>query len=156
MMNVRWMIIASASVLAATACTTGKAKPVAGASPSRTRSFASGAVSITPAAHLRDGERVQVTLAGFPHDSKVWLSECAAASDATAVGCGDQLAAQPFVLTGADGAGKGDFIIRALASTGRQQTATVRCHKNCVLVATAGAIPNPVFGIAPLNFSSHA
>lgn len=38
-----------------------------------------------------------VTVSGFP-PGKAHLSECAAASEANSLGCGVQMAAQPFVM----------------------------------------------------------
>jgi hypothetical protein len=110
-------------------------------------------VRVTPARGLQWGQRVGVAVSNFPVGAKVWLSECAGGSDVNPIGCGGQLARQPFLLTNADGAGQGGFTLRSLAATGPLRPANVPCRYTCVLVATAGAVSKPVVAVAPLRFA---
>jgi hypothetical protein len=105
---------------------------------------------------LHSGERVDVAGAKFPAGAKVWLSECADRSDANPIGCGNQLAGQPFLVADARGAGKATFILRSLAATGPLRRPSVPCRYTCVLVATTGGISRPVVAVAPLRFEAPA
>ena len=73
-------------------------------------------VTVIPATGLRNRQRVTVRVTGFAVGGKVWLSECATSLDANPGGCGQQLAAQPFLVTGNDRAGSGTFQVSGRAS----------------------------------------
>jgi len=109
------------------------------------------AVSVAPASGLRDGQAVQVSVSGFGIGGKVFLSECATASDASLLGCGAQLAAQPFVVTGEDRSGSTTFTVRAsAAAVPLDPTHPVPCTTGCVLVAVGGG---GAYVTAALSFS---
>jgi SnoaL-like domain/Neocarzinostatin family len=97
-------------------------------------------LAISPSAGLRDGQMVQVRVAGFGIGGKVWLSECSSADAATDLGCGVDLAAQPFIVTGDDRAGSASFVVRADAP-GRAPSGDppTPCVDQCVVVATMGS-----------------
>lgn len=93
---------------------------------------------VSPTANLRNGEIVQVSVSGFP-PGKVFLSECASDADVNALGCGAQLAAQPFVEID-NGAGTESFNVSDKApSAPLSPDPTALCTNQCVLVATSGA-----------------
>jgi hypothetical protein len=70
----------------------------------------------------------------------VWLSQCANRSDANPLGCGEQLALQPFLVADTHGAVTGTVRLHALAATGPLRQLSVPCRYTCVLVATVGGI----------------
>ncbi len=95
-------------------------------------------VTVTPSDGLRTGQRVTVRVNGFA-SGKVYLSECATSAAANPAGCGPQLAAQPFLVTGDNGAGSGTFTVSDRASARPYSSAaTRRCVDRCVIVATLG------------------
>ncbi|MDQ6794664.1 MAG: neocarzinostatin apoprotein domain-containing protein [Chloroflexota bacterium] len=73
-------------------------------------------VIVSPSVHLKDGQVVEVRVTGFGVGGKVWLSECASAAAATDLGCGVDLAAQPFLVTDDNRAEAGSLVVRARAS----------------------------------------
>jgi hypothetical protein len=93
-------------------------------------------VAIAAVGTLTDGQTVRVAVSGFW--GKVWLSECATASDASSGGCGSQLAAQPFLITDDSGNGSATFVVRAAAASTQLGSQLQRCVDRCVLVATLG------------------
>jgi hypothetical protein len=99
------------------------------------------AVSVSPAIGLRDSETVSVSLRGFSRGVKVWVSECARRREVGADGCGEELAAQPFVVTDSRGRASLRFVIRERAATtaaGRPGSPVYVHCTACVLVATEG------------------
>ena len=109
-------------------------------------------VAVSPSQQLHDGQSVQVTLSGFGSDHRVRLSECASKDSVTAVGCGEQLARQPFVDLDATGAGSTTFVVHENAPVKPlDTTATLECADQCVLVATTD-LPGSMPAIAPLAF----
>jgi hypothetical protein len=111
------------------------------------------AVAITSSTGLRDGQVIEVHVSGFGVGGKVYLSECGTASDANAAGCGQQLAAQPFLVTNAKGNGSGTFRVTTVAGTRPyDKQGTVPCTNSCVLVATGGV--GVAFASTPLTFSA--
>lgn len=112
-------------------------------------------VAVTPSGDLQDYQLVDVEVTGFAVGGKVWLSECASAAVATSLGCGSQLAAQAFLVTGDDRAGSASFEVRATAATAPLTSAPVRaCVTDCVIVATLGdGFP---FVTAPIAFGGPA
>lgn len=71
--------------------------------------------------------------------AKVWLSECASASDVSGEGCGAQLAAQTLLATGDDRSGSTTFVVHRTAATEAVQSEpTATCTNDCVIVATQG------------------
>ena len=99
----------------------------------------SPAVSVRPSTGLVDGQQVTVTVRGFGQGGKFFLSECASSADVSSLGCGTQLAAQPFGVTDDTGSGSSPFTVHASARSGPSpQDALVACRNACVLVATVG------------------
>src|SRR6266567_1244378 len=95
-------------------------------------------ITVTPSRRLSDGQRVRVTVRGFPPDAKVFLSECAPAGRARPIGCGRRLAAQPFLLADAQGAATGRFVVHFVLPSGPLGAPAAKCWQGCVLVATIG------------------
>jgi hypothetical protein len=96
-------------------------------------------VTVSPADHLVDGQSVTIRLSGFGIDTKVWVSECAAAATVQSQGCGAELAAQTSVVTGMDGTGIGTFTVTGKAQAGPINSAPIEvCADRCVVVATLG------------------
>lgn len=98
-------------------------------------------VSVTPSRGLRDREQVTVRVRGFPRGEKVFLSECAQRSEANGIGCGTELAAQPFGFTNAAGRTTVRFTVRSHAAIGPITPAGAPQRQacgDCVLVATDG------------------
>ncbi len=109
-------------------------------------------VVVTPSTNLVDGEKVKVTITGFGIGGKFFLSECASAADANSAGCGEQLAAQPFVITDNSGDGSEAFSVSAVAETKPYNTtSTQTCTDQCVLLVTAGI--GYGYAFAPLSFA---
>lgn len=111
-------------------------------------------VTVTPATNLHDGETVTVQLTGFGVGGKVFLSECATAAAASDLGCGAELAAQPFVVTDDTRAGSTSLVVKSRAASGALASPVVACADQCVIVATVGggygfAFAPIVFGAAP-------
>ena len=111
------------------------------------------AVTITPSTELRDGQVVMVRVTGFGIGGKAWLSECASAAAATDLGCGAELAAQPFLVTDENGAGSATFVVRGSAQ-GKPLAAgpAVPCADRCVVVVTIGGGFD--FVVAPISFAA--
>lgn len=132
----------------------GAASPAAQGSATAPAVATRAQITVTPSIELTAGETVRVAVSGFPAESKVFLSECAAATDVSAAGCGPQLAAQPFLLTDGDGAATGTFVVQPVAASQPNAGLSVKCRNECVLVATSG-IPaggGPHIATAPLAF----
>lgn len=110
------------------------------------------AITVEPAAALVSGRTVIVWVRGFPHGAKVWLSECASAAKVNPLGCGQQLAAQPFLATNRAGAASGKFTVSAYASARPYFGPLVKCAPTCVLVATSGGVAHPVLAYATISF----
>jgi len=106
-------------------------------------------VLAVPSQGLGDGQTVTVRVTGFGPGSKVRLSECGSQDDANINGCGDQVATQPFLVTGDDETGATRITLTATAYTKPYNTSSrVRCTSTCVLVASNGG----GFATTPLNF----
>jgi len=111
-------------------------------------------ISVIPANNLRDGQPVLVQVRGALPGERVRVSECASATDANINGCGDQLAAQPFVDTDTYGAGSITFYIKARAATKPYNTTAFQpCTDQCVIMATGGFEGPSTLVYAPLRFS---
>ena len=110
-------------------------------------------VTVSPNSGLTDGSTLRVTVSGFGVAEKVFLSECDSAVDANDLGCGPQLAAQPFVVTGKGRSGSANFVVsERAASMPYTQTLNTSCAEFCVLVATQG--DGFAWAVAPLAFGS--
>ncbi len=107
-------------------------------------------VEVTPHAALVDGQTVRVSVRGFEPGGKVWLSECATAADVNADSCGEQLAAQPFLIANDRGDANGTFVVTATASPRPYSVARLQPCTACVLVAVEGVFA----GHAPLPVAS--
>jgi hypothetical protein len=94
---------------------------------------------------------VSVSVKGFPRDAKYYLSECLSPTEVNAVGCGNQLAAQPFGMTDDTGAGSRTFTVQSSASTVPYVRTTQPCTGACVIVATS--VLNRAFAFAPITFA---
>jgi hypothetical protein len=121
-------------------------------------------ITATPAAiGLIGGERVQVTVTGFPAEAKVWLSECATAADVNPFGCGNQLAGMPFLMTDDTGSATGSFTVTADIPTAAEGGTTEACT-SCVLAAVMGDTPDipptptasTALAFAPTSGSPHS
>ena len=84
---------------------------------------------------------------------KFFLSECESPLQVNPLGCGNQLAAQPFGLTDSngDGSGSASFTVQSSAATGPLSSVLVPCAGTCVIVATTGA--NGVYAFVPIAFA---
>jgi Neocarzinostatin family len=110
-------------------------------------------VTVTPSGGLRAGQRVTVRVTGFA-EGKVFLSECAASTDVNPAGCGPQLAAQPFLVTGNNRAASGTYTVSSRASPRAYSSAqTLRCADRCVIVATSGLGLARDYAYAPIAFA---
>ena len=110
-------------------------------------------VTVAPASGLRNHQRVMVRVTGFA-EGKVFLSECAASADVNAAGCGQQLAAQPFLVTGGNRAASGTFMVSDHASARPYDLAATRkCTDRCVIVATLGLGLGADYAYAPISFA---
>ena len=109
-------------------------------------------IVVLPSHGLTDGLIVVVRVTGFGVGGKVFLSECASAADATDLGCGAQLAGQPFLGTDATRAGEGTFTVQSHAASGPLAAPTIACTDQCVIVATLGN--GFAYALAPITFSS--
>lgn len=156
--------VAAATATIMTACGSASSQPSGGTTPTMSvppvsESSAVPAlqthnpkVVVSPSANLVDGEKVQVTVTGFGAEGKLFLSECASAGDANSAGCGEQLAAQPFIITDDLGRGTEIFSVSAVAGTKPYNTtSTQTCTDQCVLLVTAGI--GYGYAYAPLSFA---
>ena len=113
-------------------------------------------VTVSPSANLHDGQQVRVSVQGFRPDVpgiKFFLSECESPLQVNPLGCGRQLAAQPFGLTDSDGDGSGSvsFTVQSSAAPKALSSVVVPCAGTCVIVATTGTIGQ--YGFAPIAFA---
>jgi len=110
-------------------------------------------VTVTPRTELKGGQRVNVSVSGFGENGKVFLSECDHAEDASVLGCGPQLAAQPFSVTGSDRSGSASFVVSGSAASKPDDTTSVEpCMALCVIVATQG---DGAWAVTPIAFGSN-
>jgi len=144
-----FMVIVAVAALcsACSGTTTSQAQP-------STSAVTHPIVTVSPATGLRNGQTVQVTVSGFP-PGKAHLSECASASEVNPLGCGVQLAAQPFVVV-ENGGGTQPFTVTDQAPTAPLVPGAAPCATGCVLVATAGESSSGPggFATAPISFAS--
>lgn len=110
-------------------------------------------ITVTPSAGLKDGQGVHVSVSGFGGNEEVFLSESDHAEDANVLGCGLQLAAQPFIITGATRSGSTTFVVSgSAASKPYDPTSIEPCTALCVIAATQG---DGAWAVAPVAFGSH-
>jgi hypothetical protein len=112
-------------------------------------------VTVSPSMRLHDGQRVTVSVEGFKPGVpgiKFFLSECQSPLQVNPLGCGTQLAAQPFGLTDSNGDGSGSvsFIVQSSAATKALSSVLAPCAGTCVIVGTTGA--NGEYDYAPIAF----
>jgi hypothetical protein len=111
------------------------------------------ALVVSPSGHLRAGQAVKVHVTGFGVGGKVFLSECASAAAASDLGCGAQLAAQPFLVTDDSRIGRATFVVSSSASANPLGTGALKpCANRCVIVATLGG--GYPFVVAPISFDA--
>ena len=72
-------------------------------------------VIVTPSNNLSNGQQVEVRVTGFGLGGKVWLSECATATEANDQGCGHGLPAQTLQVTNNTGSGSMAFRVQSSA-----------------------------------------
>ena len=117
-----------------------------------------GGVTVTPWVGLHDGQQVEVTVRGFPPGWKVHLSECLTPLEANKLGCGSQLAAQPFGLSDQAGNVSIPFVVHSMAGTSPNKLTLEPCSGECVIVATSGVpvgtAAKGTYFMAPIMFSS--
>ncbi|MGO8871228.1 MAG: neocarzinostatin apoprotein domain-containing protein [Acidimicrobiales bacterium] len=108
---------------------------------------------VTPSTDLHDGETVHVAVSNWP-PGKAWISECASAADVNRIGCGVQLAQQPFAVI-EHGSGSTTFTVRSHAATGPLTSQTEACTARCVVVAAGDAAATGQLGpaTAPISFA---
>lgn len=99
-----------------------------------------------------------VKVQGFKPDVpeiKFFLSECQSPLQVNRLGCGKQLAAQPFGLTDSHGNGSGrvSFTVQSQAATRPLSSVLVPCSGTCVIVATTGVGAGGSYGFAPIDFT---
>jgi len=141
-----------------------------GSTPPRSAAPASSATSSAPAASLRlsvspstgliGGQRLQVSLTGFPPGATVMVYECAGIPPAgSQPGCG--AAASLTFYTATTGDASGVFVAQPAAGTEPNGTPT-QCRQQCVLIGLViklggGVAPNPASRVtAALSFASTA
>jgi Neocarzinostatin family len=108
-------------------------------------------VTAVPSTSLHDGQQVTVSVKGFVPTTKFYLSECETPTQANHLGCGVQLAAQPFGLTDENGQGSASFTVQSSAATEPLSADSVPCSGECVIVATSGS--GGSFGFTPITFA---
>ena len=107
---------------------------------------------MTPSTGLVDGQPVEVHVTGFGIGGIVRLSECASAVDANDLGCGEQLAAQPLLVTDDSGSGTASFTVNTSGYTKPYDlNDTAPCTDRCVVVATQGGGYD--YADAPISFA---
>jgi hypothetical protein len=154
-----WVAVISV-VFLATACGGGSSEP-AGIRPTtstttKTVILTAEKVTVSPWMELQDGQQVTIRVQGFRPGVpgiKFFLSECQSPLQANPLGCGNQLAAQPFGLTDSNGDGSGSvsFTVQSSAATRPLSSVLVPCAGTCVIVATTGANGN--YNFAPIAFA---
>ena len=116
-----------------------------------------GGVTVSPSNGLHDGQQVEVQVKGFPPGWKVFVSECSTPLEANPLGCGGQLATQPFDFISQNGDGSIPFIVHASAGMTPDSQMLSPCSGECVVVATIGTpVGTRVHGIyfaAPISFA---
>lgn len=118
--------------------------------PTATAQLRAAGVTASPSTNLRDRQNVTVTVRGLPPGWKFYVSECATPYAASAMGCGAQLAAQPFGVTNQSGDGSIVFTVQTNAATGPLNSSSTPCSGECVIVATVGVHGSPL--LAPISF----
>lgn len=138
--------------LMAAACGPNSGPSSARSTSTSIAAFTHPSVTVTPSSALTAGQQVQVHVSGFEITGKVYFSECSSAAAANKYGCGEQLAAQPFISTNESRSGSGTFTLEPTASGKPYNTAdAIPCTTNCVLLATEGL--GRGFAVAPLGFA---
>ena len=106
-------------------------------------------VRVVPDSSVAGGQSVAVTVTGFGLGDRVWLSECASAADANALGCGQQLLSHSFIVRGDGRAGPGSIAVIDPAPFAPGPDATrLRPCSGCVVMATIG---DDGFAYAPVT-----
>jgi hypothetical protein len=144
-----WTVLLPVAALAV-ACAPNGGPSSARSTSTSIAAFTHPSVTVTPSSALTTGQQVQVHVSGFEITWKVYLSECSSAAAANKYGCGEQLAAQPFIMTDESRSGTGTFSVEPTASGKPYDIAdAIPCTTNCVLLATGGG----GFAVAPLSFA---
>jgi hypothetical protein len=109
-------------------------------------------VTVSPAASLKDGQTISVTVTGFGIGSQVFISECDSADTVSSRGCGTVLVEETVIHTDATRAGTGTFVVHRLSAKTPTATASVRCTDQCIIVATLG--PGYGWAYTPIVFAA--
>lgn len=114
-------------------------------------------MGVSPSTNLVNGSEIEVSVRGFGHGVKFFISECADASDAIAsrTGCGPYWAAQPFGLTNSAGQGSRMFRVSSTAATKVNSPPAQPCSDQCVVVAV-NDVSGGGFVYAPITFAQVA
>jgi len=116
-----------------------------------------GGVTVTPSNGLHDGQQVEVQIKGFPPNWKVFVSECSTPLEANPLGCGGQLATQPFGFSRQIGDGSISFIVHSSAGTTPDSQTLSPCSGECVVVVTigtpVGTRVHDIYFAAPISFA---
>ena len=112
-------------------------------------------IRLTPPTNFRDGQEVLMQIIGASPNERFHISECATAAAANVAGCGEQLAAQPFIDTDIKGVGAMMFTIFARAAKMPNNMVGFQpCIAKCVIMVTGTNVDSKtVFVYAPLVFS---
>jgi hypothetical protein len=138
--------------LMATACGPSGRLPSTGSTATTGPPLAHPSVTVAPSSALTAGQQVHVHVSGFEIARKVYLSECSSATAPNRYGCGEQLAAQPFITTDETRNGSGTFTVEPTAAGKPYDIADASsCTANCVLLDTNGSGGGSAF--APLGFA---
>ena len=115
-----------------------------------------GGVTVNPRLSIHEGQLVIVSVQGLPPGSIFFVSECLTPLDVNALGCGGQLAIQPFSFANQAGNGSMSYVAHSSAATSTSRTLQP-CVGECVIVATTGdPVGTPVHGVyyfAPISFT---
>lgn len=110
-------------------------------------------IHLTPSNYLHDGEQILVQVLDASPGERFRISECANTASANIAGCGDQLAAQPFIDIDPSGAGSTTFYVQASAAAKPYSTTAFRpCADKCVIMATGVFEGRSTFVYSPLKF----
>lgn len=111
-------------------------------------------IRLTPPTNLRDGQQVLLQIFGASPNERFRISECATSVAANVAGCGEQLAAQPFIDTDGKGVGATMFTIFAKAATMPYNNVGFQpCTVKCVIMVTGTNVKGQsTFVYAPLRF----
>ena len=146
-----WTILLPVSALAV-ACGPNGGPSSARSTSTSIAAFTHPSVTVTPSSALTTGQQVQVHVSGFEITWKVYLPECSSATAANKYGCGEQLAAQPFIMTDESRSGSRGHSPSNQQRLGSRTTSLMRFHvRRTAFCWPAGG--GGGFAVAPLSFA---